>query len=117
MNPYLLIGVIVLYFGLLFVISVITSKKADNNSFFIGNRQSPWYVVAFGMIGASLSGITFISVPGAVGNSNWYYFQIVIGYLFGYLIVANILLPLYYKLNLISIYKYLDKRFGLHSYK
>ena len=113
----IVLTVISLYFAVLFLISKVTSKKVDSETYFTGNRQSPWYVVAFGMIGASLSGITFISVPGEVGNSNFYYFQLVLGYLVGYLLIANILLPLYYRLKLISIYSYLGSRFGKYAYK
>jgi Na+/proline symporter len=88
-----------------------------SETFFTGNRESPWFLVAFGMIGASLSGVTFISVPGWVGETNFYYFQMVMGYLVGYFVIANILMPVYYKLNLVSIYKYLEGRFGVFSYK
>ncbi|MCK9562755.1 MAG: sodium:solute symporter [Bacteroidales bacterium] len=117
MNQYLVAFIIICYFGLLIFISRITSKNADNSSFFNGNRKAPWYVIAFGMIGSSLSGVTFIALPGWVGNSHFYYFQLVIGYFIGYIIIANILLPLYYKLNLTSIYTYLEQRFGDTSYK
>ncbi|MEN8123720.1 MAG: sodium:solute symporter [Bacteroidota bacterium] len=117
MSPIIVLAVIAVYFAILFMISRITSRKVDVETYFTGNRQSPWFVVAFGMIGASLSGITFISVPGEVGNSNFYYFQLVLGYLIGYFIIANILLPLYYKLGLISIYTYLETRFGEFSHK
>ena len=94
-------------------------KKADNDAFFLGERKSPWYIVAFGMIGASLSGITFISIPGWVGDSakQFSYMQMVFGYLVGYFVVAYVLLPIYYKLNLTSIYSYLKTRFGKWSYK
>jgi len=88
-----------------------------SDTFFTGDRQSPWFLVAFGMIGASLSGVTFISVPGEVGNTNFYYFQVVLGYTLGYFTIAKVLLPLYYRLNLISIYTYLEDRFGFYSYK
>jgi Na+/proline symporter len=108
---------VVIYFSLLILISVITSRGADNASFFTGNRKSPWFLVAFGMIGASISGVTFISVPGEVGASAFSYLQLVFGYFAGYLIIANVLLPLYYRLNLSSIYVYLNHRLGLHSYK
>ncbi len=117
MSAILLFSVILIYFSLLIIISGLTSRKADNNSFFIGNRKSPWYVVSFGMIGASLSGVTFISVPGWVESSQFSYMQMVMGYLAGYLVIANVLMPLYYKLNLTSIYTYLDTRFGKASYK
>jgi SSS family solute:Na+ symporter len=113
-----IIGIIILsYFLLLLVISAITSRKADNFSFFLGNKKSPWFVIAFGMIGASLSGVTFISVPGWVGDSQFSYMPMVFGYLLGYIFIANILLPLYYRLNLTSIYTYLLNRFGKYSYK
>lgn len=105
------------YFLLLLLISFFTGRKTENDAFFIGNKKSPWYVVAFGMIGASLSGVTFISVPGWVGSSQFSYMQMVLGYLLGYFVIAQILLPLYYKLNLTSIYTYLDQRFGRVSYK
>ena len=117
MNPIYIIIIIALYFAVLLAISYFTSKNADNNSFFLGDKKSPWYIVAFGMIGASLSGVTFISVPGWVGTSNFYYMQVVFGYFIGYSIVATVLMPLYYKLNLTSIYSYLETRFGKKSYK
>ncbi len=117
MTPLLVFGVIAVYFVLLMLIAFFTSKKATDTTFFTGNKKSPWFLVAFGMIGASLSGVTFISVPGEVGNSAFSYFQIVLGYLLGYFIIANVLMPLYYKLNLVSIYSYLNNRFGLWSYK
>jgi Na+/proline symporter len=105
------------YFGLLVLIAYLTSRHADSSTFFTGNNQSPWYLVAFGMVGASLSGVTFISVPGEVGNSNWSYFQLVLGYLLGYLVIGTVLMPLYYRLQLVSIYTYLKTRYGLSSYK
>ncbi len=117
MCPILVFSVIAAYFSLLIFISYLTSKKSNTATFFTGNRQSPWYLVAFGMIGASLSGVTFISVPGEVGNSYFYYFQMVIGYLLGYFVIATVLMPIYYKLNLVSIYTYLEKRFGVAAYK
>jgi len=117
MNPGLAIGIIGGYFALLILISYLTSGKGDSKTFFTGNKQSPWYLVAFGMIGASLSGVTFISVPGWVGATSFTYMQMVLGYLVGYFVIATVLLPLYYKLNLISIYQYLEKRFGFWSYK
>lgn len=101
----------------MFLITFITARRANNDGFYIGNKRSPWFVVAYGMIGASMSGVTFMSVPGWVGDSQWSYFMVVIGYLFGYIIIANVLLPLYYKLNLTSIYSYLEQRFGFWSYK
>ncbi|MFT7028719.1 MAG: Na+/proline symporter [Marinoscillum sp.] len=117
MSPLFVGSVIAAYFLLLIVISWLTSRGANDGDFYNANRQSPWYLVAFGMIGASLSGVTFISVPGEVGNSNFFYFQVVLGYLAGYFVIAKVLLPLYYKLNLVSIYSYLEKRFGFWSYK
>ena len=109
--------IIIIYFLLLLVIAYFTSRNSDNQTFFIGNKRSPWYLVAFGMIGASMSGVTFMSIPGKVGVDQFSYMQIVFGYMLGYLVIALILLPIYYKLNLISIYKYLEQRFGIFSYK
>tara|TARA_B100000768_G_scaffold180898_1_gene202101 strand:- start:3706 stop:5217 length:1512 start_codon:yes stop_codon:yes gene_type:complete len=119
--------VLILYFILLVSISYFTSKSSSNNSFFTGDRKSPWYIVAFGMIGASLSGITFISIPGSVAKysvesglsptDQFSYMQMVFGYFIGYLIVAFVLLPIYYRMELTSIYSYLEKRFGFWSYK
>ena len=117
MDPKIVLGVILAYFAVLLLISHFTSRNADNETYFTGNRRSPWYVVAFGMIGASLSGITFISVPGEVGNTHFYYFQLVLGYLAGYFIIATVLLPLYYRLRLVSIYSWLEERFGKVSHK
>jgi Na+/proline symporter len=117
MNPWILLFIVILYFSLLILISVITSRGADNAAFFIGNRRSPWFLVAFGMIGSSISGVTFISVPGEVGASAFSYLQLVFGYFAGYMIIANVLLPLYYRMNLSSIYVYLNHRLGLRSYK
>jgi SSS family transporter len=117
MDSNLVLVVITSYFLLLFLISWLTTRKISSESFFTGDRQSPWFLVAFGMIGASLSGVTFISVPGEVGNTNFYYFQVVLGYIIGYAVIALVLLPLYYRLNLVSIYSYLEGRFGFWSYK
>lgn len=123
MSPTLLLSFVVGYFALLLVVAYYTSRNANNESFFIGNKSSNWMVVAFGMIGTSLSGVTFVSVPGAVGKpfaggfEAFTYFQIVIGYVLGYMVVAFLLLPLYYRLNLTSIYNYLSKRLGFVSYK
>lgn len=108
---------IIAYFGVLFLISYITGKKADNTTFFKANNSSPWYLVAFGMIGASLSGVTFISVPGWVEEQSMSYMQMVLGYVLGYAIIGLVLLPLYYRLNLTSIYTYLEDRFGRYTYK
>ena len=110
-------GILAIYFALLLVISYYTSKDADTNAFFTANRQSPWWLVAFGMIGTSISGLTFISVPGAVGKTSFTYFQLILGHSLGYLTIALVLMPLYYRMNLISIYGYLEKRFGFWSYK
>ncbi|NPA44379.1 MAG: sodium:solute symporter [Chlorobi bacterium] len=117
MSPLLVFTVITSYFTLLILVSYFTGKKSNTESFFTANKQSPWYLVAFGMIGASLSGVTFISVPGWVANTNFYYFQMVLGYLVGYFVIATVLMPIYYKLNLITIYTYLEKRFGFWAYK
>jgi SSS family transporter len=117
MSTSLIIGVLVGYFLILIGISIITSRNATSDTFFTGDRQSPWYLVAFGMIGASLSGVTFISVPGKVINDGMAYFQVVLGYVLGYIVIAQLLMPLYYKLNVTSIYEYLEKRLGLISYK
>ncbi|MGS2740141.1 sodium:solute symporter [Sinomicrobium sp. M5D2P17] len=118
MQPTYILLIIAAYFGLLILISYLTGKGGDNNeTFFKAKRQSPWYVVAFGMIGASLSGVTFISVPGWVEASQFSYMQVVFGYILGYLIIGTVLLPLYYRLNLTSIYAYLGERFGNNSYK
>lgn len=117
LNPYIVAGILIAYFGVLMWVSRLTSKNAGNETFFVGNRKSPWYIVAFGMVGASLSGITFISVPGWVGTSDFSYMQMVLGYLVGYWVIANFLLPLYYRLKLTSIYTYLGDRFGRSTYK
>ena len=117
MEPYHIILCISCYFFILSAISYITGKNDSNDSFFIGEKSSPWYIVAFGMIGTSLSGVTFISVPGWVVDSQFSYMQMVFGYLIGYLFIALVLLPLYYKLNLTSIYIYLMNRYGVASYK
>ena len=107
MSPLILLIIVLLYFSVLLGIAFYTSRNSSNESFFIGNRNSKWWLVAFGMIGTSLSGMTFISVPGKVGMAGFGYFQIVIGYVIGYFAVAYILLPLYYRLKLTSIYTYL----------
>src|SRR3982751_492972 len=117
MSSTLILSCVIAYSALLFFVVWLTSRNADNESYFIGNRSSRWYVVAYGMIGASLSGVTFMSVPGAVFTTQFTYMQIVIGYLVGYFIIANILMPVYYRLNLTSIYSYLEQRFGNVSYK
>ena len=114
-SPVFILSLIICYFLILLVISFFTSKKDDNKTFFTANKSSPWYLVAFGMVGASLSGVTFISVPGWVGSSGFTYFQVVMGYLIGYFFVAFILLPVYYNYKLTSIYEYLKIRFGKNS--
>ena len=127
MSVFLVFTILISYFMLLMMISYFTSKSASNDSFFNGDRKSPWYIVAFGMIGASLSGITFISIPGSVAKysteyglipaDQFSYMQMVLGYFIGYLIVAYVLLPIYYRMELTSIYSYLEERFGYWSYK
>ena len=117
LNPTFILILILGYFALLMTIAYFTSRKSDNQTFFTANRSSPWYLVAFGMVGASLSGVTFISVPGWVGDSGFSYFQVVLGYWVGYFIVAFVLLPIYYRQNLTSIYEYLKDRFGYNSHK
>ncbi len=117
MSPIIIISIITAYFLVLLFISWYTSRNAGNFSFFAGNKSSPWYIVAFGMIGTSLSGVTFVSVPGTVEVQGFSYLMVVLGYFIGYLAVAYILLPIYYKLSLTSIYDYLQQRFGRISYK
>ncbi|MCS6917657.1 MAG: sodium:solute symporter [Chitinophagales bacterium] len=117
MSPLLILAIVLIYFLSLLWVAHITSRGADAHAFFIGSRQSRWYVVAYGMIGTSLSGVTFVSVPGEVGIRQWSYLQIVLGYWAGYLVVALVLLPLYYRLQLTSIYTYLQQRFGPVTYR
>lgn len=117
MDVYTTLSIVIAYFGLLFVVSWLTGRNADDSTFFSANKSSPWYLVAFGMIGATLSGITFISVPGAVGGGHWAYLQFVLGNVVGFILIALVLLPLYYRLNLTSIYGYLEQRFGFYAYK
>ncbi|UXE66251.1 MAG: sodium:solute symporter [Chryseotalea sp. WA131a] len=117
MSATLVSSILIVYFLVLITISYFTSKGADSNTFFTANRQSPWYLVAFGMIGSSLSGVTFVSVPGNVGKIGFAYFQLVLGYLLGYWVIIGVLMPLYYRLNVISIYTYLEQRFDTISYK
>ncbi|MDD2419986.1 MAG: sodium:solute symporter [Bacteroidales bacterium] len=105
------------YTALLFFVSWLTSRKADSGSYFLGNKKSPWFVVAYGMVGTSISGVTFISVPGNVLNQNFYYMPLVLGFVLGYIVIAQVLIPLYYKMNLTSIYSYLENRFGFFTYK
>jgi Na+/proline symporter len=117
MSPALILSLFLGYFILLYIITLIAARTPDNFTFFLGRKVSPWYVVAYGMIGASISGVTFISIPGDVGFSKFSYMMIVLGYLVGYFVIINVLLPLYYRLNLTSIYSYLEERFGFWSYK
>lgn len=117
MSPFLILYTFLGYTALLFGISYFTSRNANNESFFVGNRKSPWFLVAYGMIGASLSGVTFISIPGAVGKDGFSYLIMVLGYFFGYLLIIKVLLPIYYKLNVTSIYSYFQNRFGFYTYK
>lgn len=117
LNSLIILGVVVVYFILLLAIAFYTAKGANNESFFIGKKSSKWYLVAYGMIGTSLSGVTFMSVPGRVDANNFRYLQIVIGYVIGYVVVAKILLPVYYRMNVTSIYTYLDERFGKTTHR
>lgn len=117
MSPLLILSCIAAYFGFLLLIAWYTSRQATNETYFLGNKASPWYAVAFGMIGDSLSGVTFISVPGAVGLAKFSYLQLVFGYFFGYWVISELLLPLYYRLNLTSIYSYLGSRLGTTAQK
>jgi len=117
MKPLHILLLILAYFGVLIFISFLTGKTDSNESFFKANNKAPWYVVAFGMIGASLSGVTFISVPGWIESQSFSYMQMVLGYVIGYAIIGLVLLPLYYRLNLTSIYTYLEDRFGAYAYK
>ncbi len=117
MSPLLIAAVLITYFTVLILIANLTSKNATSETFFSGNKESKWYLVAFGMIGTSLSGVTFISVPGKVGASGFFYYQLVIGFFIGYFVVAYVLLPLYYKYNLTSIYRFLEYRLGFTAYK
>ena len=117
MSPLLILGIFLAYTVLFLQLPGLHARKADNQSFFIGNKISPWFVVAYGMIGASLSGVTFMSVPGWVKDTQFSYMVVVFGYLFGYFVIALVLLPLYYRLKLTSIYSYLEQRFGFWSYK
>jgi solute:Na+ symporter, SSS family len=116
-NPVTILLTFLAYTALLFIVTWITARRATNRAFFIGNKASPWFVVAYGMIGASMSGVTFMSVPGWVGSTQFSYMVLVVGYIFGYTVIATVLMPLYYRLNLTSIYSYLGTRFGFWSYK
>ena len=117
MSPFFIITFILLYFSILLTISWYTGRNATSQTYYLGNKKSPWFLVAFGLIGDSLSGVTFISIPGAVAKDQFSYMQIVLGYLIGYIVIAKVLLPLYYKLNLTSIYSFLGQRLGTSSEK
>lgn len=117
MSPIAVTITIIAYFALLFTVSYIAGRKADNEGFFVGNRKSSWYIVAFAMIGSTISGVTFVSVPGMVGSSCFSYLQMVLGFIVGQFIIAFILVPLFYRMNLVSIYEYLENRFGTSSYR
>ncbi len=117
MSAALIASILGAYFLLLIGISWLTGRKSDGDSFFTGNKKSPWFLVAFGMIGASLSGVTFISIPGQVGGVQFQYMQMVLGYFLGYLVIAFVLLPIFYKFQVVSIYSYLNRRFGIYAHK
>ena len=117
MSAAYIITIILVYFGLLYLISRLTSARADGATFFIANRKAPWFLVAYGMVGVGISGITFISVPGQVVDTQFSYFQMVIGYAIGLFIVAFFMLPIYYKIKAISIYSFLKERYGNYSHK
>ena len=117
MSPTLILSIIAIYFLALILISYFTGKSDSNDAFFLGNKQSPWYIVSFGMIGATLSGVTFISVPGWVADSQFSYMQMILGMTAGYIVIANVLMPIYYRMNLTSIYAYLCDRFGKSTHQ
>ena len=117
MKALTILLIIAFYFALMFLISYLTGRKADNAGFFSGNRSSNWLLVAMSTIGAAISGVTFVSVPGMVATSGWAYMQMVLGFTVGQFLIAYVLIPLYYKLNLTSIYQYLQQRFGMSTYK
>lgn len=117
MNPIVVVSIIAIYFVILMTISYFTSKNRSDESYFTGDRQSPWFLVAFGMVGAGLSGVTFVSLPGMVGNNSFYFFQFILGNVVGYLFITFVLIPLYFRLQLVSIYGFLKERFGVSSYK
>ncbi len=117
MSPYIIIATIAAYLAVLFVVAFTAARRADNQGFFVGNRRSPWYVVAFGMIGAAMSGVTFVSVPGMVAANGFAYLQMAAGFVVGYFVIAFVLIPLFYRMKIVSIYEYLENRFGISSYK
>src|SRR5659263_665466 len=117
MSPLLLFLIILAYFSILMVISHVASRPVNDTTFFDGDRKSPWFLVAFGMIGSGISAVSLVSIPGNVGNNNLFYFQFILGTIVGYLFIAFVLTPIYYKLKLVSIYTYLNIRFGNVTYK
>ena len=117
MTAWTVLATIVGYFILLFLVSYLAGRKSDNASFFTGNRRMPWYIVAFATMGAAISGVTFISVPGMVVGKSFSYLQMCFGFIVGYIAIAYVLVPMFYKRNLISIYGYLEQRFGAMTYK
>ena len=117
MTPVVVLITIFAYFIVLFSISYAVGRRADSQGFFVGNRRSPWFVVAFAMIGSMISGVTFISVPGMVAASGFSYLQMVLGFVVGQLLIAYVLVPLFYRMNVVSIYEYLETRFGIASYR
>ena len=117
MNPTLLLVIFLSYVFMLFVAAYLTSRKANNESYFLSNRKAPWYLVAYGMIGTSLTGVTFVSVPGLVGNNGFTYLVVVLGFVIGYIVIAFVLLPIYYNNNVTSIYEYLKNRFSIQAQK
>ncbi|HEY9168559.1 MAG TPA: sodium:solute symporter [Lutibacter sp.] len=117
MNATLILIIILSYFGVLMLISHFVSKNTSDDSFYTGDRKSPWQIVAFGMIGAVISGVTFVSIPGMVGTNYFYYLQFVFGNVVGYIFITYVLIPIYYDLKLVSIYTYLETRFGIKTYK
>lgn len=117
MSPYLILGLTLGYFALLFIVSYLTGRKSNNAGFFVGNRQNNWLIVAIAMIGLGISGVTFVSVLGMVSGAAFSYLQMVLGFMVGQMVIAFVLIPLFYRLNLFSIYEYLNQRFGLNSYK
>ena len=117
MTPTAIIITILAYFAVVILISWLAGRKSDNAAFFSGNRKQPWYLVAFAMIGSAMSGVTFVSVPGMVATSGFGYMQMALGFIAGQLVIAFVLIPLFYRRNLVSIYGYLESRFGVSSYK
>jgi len=117
LNPLLVLVIIAIYFAFLMIISYFASRNRNDETYFTGDRQSPWFLVAFGMVGAGLSGVTFVSLPGMVGNNSFFFYQFILGNVVGYLFITFVLIPLYYRLQLVSIYSYLKERFGNKTYK